>query len=558
MATSTYTEDEFKKVLKTLFAEKKRVKELEKQLEEKGLQKKFQAKLSDIHKLSLSEEYAKLKSAFQEREQESEHLKSQLDKVRPALKKLIMDLKSARAEVEILKAQRESDDTGDLAVSLKEALQKIEALEKEKSLLEVERSQLSKEESDDVQRHMLYLQEELEEVRKKNSALQEGQHTFDQKIESLTKALEEAKNELAHTQASEHKEIHRFEAERGRLVERLADALSQVQRQTEMINDLREELNTCQQQEKQAAQELLHLKSELAKTSFESAQINRIAEYQTAAIRDEKEALQTRIVKLEEELARDREAFTLYMQASDEREEHYQKLQKELVETKEQLQKSDWVVLREELSQKEAAHEEVLEKSYVKMRELSERHAEMVHEQEVLYKKLDDYNKLLTKFEKEQASLQNALKNTKLQCEERDAEIRKAQQHLAKKVKETTILRDLADRQKIQVMELQSGVEKQKNEIERLQNSLNLQRLHEEKLQALSKERAQTAESLTKEWQEKYLALQQDWQEKKGQLIELHKMRKTYDQMASTFSSLKNILGNSLDPAPEEPDYIGN
>ncbi len=75
-----------------------------------------------------------------------------------------------------------------------------------------------------------------------------------------------------------------------------------------------------------------------------------------------------------------------------------------------------------------------------------------------------------------------------------------------------------------------------------MQNSLDMHKMHEEKIQGLAKERADTAELLTKEWQEKFLSLQQDWQEKKSELLELKKLRKNYDQMASTFSNLKNLL----------------
>jgi len=112
-------------------------------------------------------------------------------------------------------------------------------------------------------------------------------------------------------------------------------------------------------------------------------------------------------------------------------------------------------------------------------------------------------------------------------------------------VKETTILRDLAERQVGQIAESQGTLSKQKNELERMQNTLNLQQLHEEKLQQMAKERAQAAETLTKEWQEKYLCIQQEWQENKAQLIELQKRREDYDQMAATVSNLKSILGKS-------------
>jgi hypothetical protein len=107
--TDTYTEDEFKRVLKNLFSEKRRVRELEKQLEGKTLQKKFQAKLSDIHKISIAEEYAKLKEAYHNKELECDRLKHQLDQVRPVLKKLINELNRVRQELRGFKQQKQDE-----------------------------------------------------------------------------------------------------------------------------------------------------------------------------------------------------------------------------------------------------------------------------------------------------------------------------------------------------------------------------------------------------------------------------------------------------------------
>jgi chromosome segregation ATPase len=596
MTANTYTEEEFKQVLKNLFAEKKRVKELQKQLEEKGIQKKFQAKLADIHKLSLAEEYAKLKSAYLEKEKEGEHLKKQLEKVRPALKKLVEELKTAQREVATLKAQP-TPPSEHFRKALEEAHQKIKAFEEQKRLLEEEKKRLAQEEGIalDLQKQIVQLEEELERVRKKNGSLEEGQQTFDLKIEAMAKMLEEERGELARAKANEQKEASRFESERSRLVERLAESLSQVQRQAEMINDVREELAASQkkmqeyeQQGMRSAQEMEQLKSELAQMALEASRVNKIAEFQLATLKDEKEQLQGTIVKLQQAAEVSKEAMQAQISHWEKKEERYLQLQAELEKVQAQLQRSDIVLLSSEyeaklkeaiahrdqakeeaaaaqerfasqLMQKEAAQEEILERSYVKMREFSEKHASLVQERELLQKKIGEEEKLLAKFEKEQVTLQTALKNAKLQCEERDGEIRKAQQHLAKKVKETTILRDLVERQKAQLVELQTLCDKQKNETERIQNSLNLQRMHEEKLQEMAKERVQAAERLTKEWQEKYLSLQQEWHEKKAELIELQKMRKTYDQMTSTFTSLKTILGNSLEPpSTEQPHHPGN
>ncbi len=85
----------------------------------------------------------------------------------------------------------------------------------------------------------------------------------------------------------------------------------------------------------------------------------------------------------------------------------------------------------------------VLKKGYQKMRELSQKHFLITEQHQRLQIQIDEKNERLSKTEKELRSLEISLQNVKLQCENRGREIRKAQQHLAKKVKETTILRIL-------------------------------------------------------------------------------------------------------------------
>ncbi|NGX61666.1 MAG: Chromosome partition protein Smc [Chlamydiae bacterium] len=145
LESSTYTEEEFKKILKTLFAEKKRVKELQKQLQQKGVQKKFQTHLSDIQKLSYPDEIAHLNTSFLEKEKEVKTLRKQLEKVRPALRKLIDDLKEAREYIHDLESGKEAAKSQTWEESLAEyaATQKeqIETLEELKGLVRETNSQ---------------------------------------------------------------------------------------------------------------------------------------------------------------------------------------------------------------------------------------------------------------------------------------------------------------------------------------------------------------------------------------------------------------------------------
>ena len=488
MGSNTYTEEEFKKVLKNLFSEKKRVKDLEKQLEEKGLQKRFQAKLTDLHRHSLADDYTKLKAACLEKEAENDELKGQITKVRPALKKLMIDLKSATSEIEILKSQHTTGENEQLKKALGEANLAVEALQQSNQTLLLKLSEIEKEAEmlKGAQSQTLKLEKECESLREASSiyagVYADNQQAHEEQIGALERDLYTAQEALKHSRTQEAMHTQHFELERGRLVERLAETVAQMQRQTEMLTQQREEIAVLHHQIK------------------------------------EQETWQAEIAQLRTKLE----------------------------STQRQLQESDFVSLRAEyesqmqealrnFSQKESAHEESLERCYVKMREMAQRHAEMVEEREMLFKKGEDHNKFLAKFEKEQGVLQASLKNIKLQYEEMEGELVQAGQLLAKKVKETTLLGDLVESQKNQIMELQA---------------LNEKLVHSG---------AQATENLTKEWQSKYLAQQVEMEEQKGQLIELQKLRTTYEQMASTFSNLKTILGTALEPIqPQSPQDLGN
>ncbi len=548
MGSNTYTEEEFKKVLKTLFAEKKRVKDL---------QKKFQSKLTNIHHHSIADEHAALKTAYVTKEHAFRELKEKFEKVRPALKKLVEDLKSARAEIEILKTEEKVSHDEELQKELEVARAQIGALEDEKQrLVEKEVGELHV-----VREQILKLEEELNSERELRSALEKEKHTFDSSIEELKKALVERGGALEQARANEQKESHRFEAERSRLVERLAEGLSQVQRLTEMIKDLREE-NSALHREYEGGEDKLK--------AYEHKILD-LKEKQHALLEvsSENSELKRKLANSEEEFERERKAFSLQAQEWEVQSKQAQEMSRELKEVRAQLQETDLASVREEyegkllehekraqkaLDEMGAAHEsamsahsketesliahlnahiaearaerdhskseyaalteqfhqtleekeKLLEKSYTKMRELSSRHGEMVEEMEKLSGQLEEKKHQFIRLEKEFGLAQNSVQNAQLENDERESEIRKAQQHLAKKVREATILRDLTEQQTEQIAELQT---------------------------------------LDKEWQEKYLALQHDWQEKKMQLQELQKTQENYDQMAATVSSLKNILG---------------
>ncbi len=383
MGEQTYTEDEFKQVLKNLFAEKKRVRQL---------QRKFQAKLSTAH---VSDHYSKFKEAYAAKEKECAILYERLSKVKPVIKKLL--------------TQNET------ASQLEEKLQK---------------------------------------------------------------------------------EATRFESEKTKLVEKLAESVSQSHRQTDVIKDLHAEINN-----------LRHEASGL------------------------KERLGNALRELEEKQELEKELY-LAQEARTKVEENQSILEERLKQMQEQLLESDVETVREKFLEQVRT----LKTSLEDVERIKERlvldNKELSEEQEVLKKQLKVKIEAEQGWNQEKAKMQNNLQSSRLQFEESEGEIRQAQQHLAKKVKESTLLRDLTERQKVQLSEQEEILQKQKMEIERLQNQFNLQKRHEEKL-----------EQMVDEWQKKSRDLQDQMQQLRDEIIDLQKVKKQYDQISNKFSDLKSCFG---------------
>lgn len=154
---------------------------------------------------------------------------------------------------------------------------------------------------------------------------------------------------------------------------------------------------------------------------------------------------------------------------------------------------SDITHLRHE---KENHFEEMLAISYEKMRELFQKNSTLVEEVLTLKEKVAHR-------EEEIASLETAVQTSKVKASEKEGDVRKAQGHLVKKVKEAALLRDVLERQKRQLLEQQTQLLHQKNEIEKLKNALQMQLVQEERIEMAAKESATLAENLSRECQAK-------------------------------------------------------
>ncbi|MCH9611473.1 MAG: hypothetical protein S4CHLAM81_09410 [Chlamydiales bacterium] len=169
-----HTEDEFKKLLKTLFLEKKRVKDLKRRLEgEKPL--------------------AKL-------EAENTKMRAQLEKVKPVLRELALRCKEGRSEkIEELEQQKE--------YCLDQAYRKMREMSRKNGKLLEESSQLEHQIEDlqqELKKAQVHIGKKLKEsailhdlVEKQKLQIEEGiqaNRKLGAKIEQLQKSVEQAEN----------------------------------------------------------------------------------------------------------------------------------------------------------------------------------------------------------------------------------------------------------------------------------------------------------------------------------------------------------------------------
>src|SRR5262249_213587 len=133
--------------------------------------------------------------------------------------------------------------------------------------------------------------------------------------------------------------------------------------------------------------------------------------------------------------------------------------------------------------------------------------------------------------------------NMQTQLSELEGEVRKAQQHLAKKVKELTLLEDKQEHQNHIHAELQKNIAQSNVRIAELQTALDLQIQQQKRLEEQLQESLKAAETQQNKWEQKFFALYEKWQAGDVRIKELEKLEEKHKQLQSLLSNLGSIMG---------------
>lgn len=152
-------------------------------------------------------------------------------------------------------------------------------------------------------------------------------------------------------------------------------------------------------------------------------------------------------------------------------------------------------------------------------------------------------NKTLETLQLEQESNRNEIDELRKVSEENEANLKMAQQHLAKKMKETALLTDQLNSYQATLFEYQQNEEAVKAHIKKLEESLEERGAEEKKLKEQLQESLKVHESQAAKWEEKYFGMYDKWEASEAKIQELRKLEEKYLQMQAALANLGTFLG---------------
>lgn len=130
------------------------------------------------------------------------------------------------------------------------------------------------------------------------------------------------------------------------------------------------------------------------------------------------------------------------------------------------------------------------------------------------------------------------------QSEAHDQELKMAQQHLGKKMREAAELSDKNENLTQQIQQLQKELTESQNFAIASQQKLNILQMREKNFQDQLLHREQDMEQLNKSWEEKYSQLHEKWQASESDFKHFKSLEEKYFQIQNAITNLNALFGS--------------
>lgn len=170
-------------------------------------------------------------------------------------------------------------------------------------------------------------------------------------------------------------------------------------------------------------------------------------------------------------------------------------------------------------------------------------------------RELDSLREQLDIIRRENQQLEMQLNVKRNDHDERESNLKQAQQHLAKKMRDLGVLTEQNEEQRIQLLEAQRSLNEMQNRAIAMQQSLEMQLQHERRIHETLQERAQNSETQVKKWEEKYFQMYDRWQEAESRYQGLRAIEDRHQQIKALLANLNDLVAPStIHPSLTFPD----
>lgn len=521
-------------------------------------------------------QYNTVKNCYEALDQEIKDLESKEEKQR----KTIQDLKASLA------ARESAHHTETIGLkeeihTLKEQLLSLQNFESENEKLTVQLQEIKrvgerrKEEYDRKMGEVAGLQKSVDEHVQKAAAYELAQTEHLQAIGRLKSELEEAQlNSRGWKEENERTQhvLKQLESQKEVVQKNLdlkTQAVEELKAKLEAVS-LQKEDYRLKVEELLQSNEQSNLKNKQVHEQLEKAlqQLGE-TEHKVKKTMEEQEGRLSEFNQLSEQHAKMQRNL---QQLSQEYEDVKHKLEA-AVEDKQQLQKQFHEV-KHIHDEGQAQRHELVEKLGQLQQELGDKlsqlekvtsHADQLEskfeELQILVKRketsLEELERAKSSIEKEKQASENEALQLKRKIEEVNSRAQMAQQHLAKKVKETTLLSEDLERKNHQLQESRNSLAASHNQLSELRNAFENQTQEKRKLEDKLQDTVRTMDEKLQRWEAKYEDLYKRWQQSEASNKELSKQKEKLDQLQSFLSNLSggpSSYPSNPSPPPSGPD----
>lgn len=179
----------------------------------------------------------------------------------------------------------------------------------------------------------------------------------------------------------------------------------------------------------------------------------------------------------------------------------------------------------------------------------------LIQEDEIeeLHRQRQEDRAIIAALQKFQQHYEDSLAATTSQRAEKEAELKIAQQHLAKRVKEATLLSERNETLHREIAELQKKAAEAQSSASALQHALEEQKQAEKSAQERFAENMKVTEGLVGAWEAKYQQIYDRWQEAEARNHALKAIEEKQIQMQALLHNLSALTGSSAMPGGTHP-----